>query len=233
MNSLFIEEELNGSVTVPSPLDCTSKISSLIWNEHKATCEPTRYFLNVGFGFINGLMHVYELKQNQLFLIGRLYLPKCKHRWLTSFAVIAIKNSDIDQSSETIFLTTGDKNGNLYLYSLTNKLHFSELDESFKEKTDRLTLLEPLQAFKNLVKDKLSISSIYTKRLSEGRSYLVICCCKDGYYRVFEFNINVGNNRFISTDESSSSEEPICALKLINKYQVNSYVDLIESFIFD
>jgi hypothetical protein len=98
MNSLSIEEELNGSFL--SSAGCSSKISSLVWHE---------YPLN------HDLMHVYELIDDQLVLIGRIYLSDCKHRWLTSLAVIAIFEAADDDSEETTFLATGDKCGNLYV----------------------------------------------------------------------------------------------------------------------
>ena len=62
--------------------------------------------------------------------------------------------------------------------------------------------------------------------LVHEQSYQVICCCKDGFYRVFEFNM----------DDTSSAEDGDTLsneLKLINKYQINSYVDLIEELVFD
>ncbi len=219
MNSLSIEEDL-GSII--SSAGCSSKISSLVWSEYtsEATEKSIRYFLNVCFGFLNGLMHVYELVENQLVLIGRLYLPECKHRWLTSFAVLTI-------DEETILVAVGDKCGNLYVYSLVNMCSFSELDESLQERSGRLRIVEAIQSFKALVKDKLPISAIYSKRLSAGKCQ-IICCCKDGFYRVFEYC----SDGFGSSGDEE--QEPFkCVLKYVNKYQINSYVDLIESFVFD
>ena len=51
-------------------------------------------------------MHVYELMCGELVLIGRLCLPVCKHRWLTSFAVIATK-PDADENIEIVHIATG------------------------------------------------------------------------------------------------------------------------------
>jgi len=177
-------------------------------------------------------MHVYELIDDQLVLIGRLYLPDCKHRWLTSFAVLAIFEAADDDSEETIFLATGDKCGNLYVYTLANKCSLSELDESLRERSARLMLVEAVQSFQGLVKDKLPVSAIYSKKLGAG-SYQVICCCKDGFYRVFELSAGAGGEEGNVSRDDDEQVDVGCRLRYVNKYQVNSYVDLIESFVFD
>lgn len=125
-------------------------------------------------------------------------------------------------------LNQGDKCGNLYLYSIPAASNFSELGENLKECSNRLTLLKPIQSFQNLVKDKLPISSIYSIE-SGYHNYQVVCCCKDGFYRVFEFNMSYYDD--MPTDDSFTDTNH--TLNLINKYQINSYVDLIESFLFD
>ena len=200
-NCLSIEKEIkcsdlnNGSST---------KICNLILHEFKQA-SINRYFLIACFGFMNGLMHLYELVAQELVLIARLHLPEAKHRWLSSFAIITTNQEDL---IETIHLSAGDKCGNLYLYKVESK---------------SLNLVEPVQALKNMTKQNAAVSSIYAKALNEElSSFLVICCCKDGFYRVFEFDLQDQENQNETTE-----------LKLINKYQINSYVDLLESFIFD
>jgi hypothetical protein len=39
-------------------------------------------------------------------LVARLYLPECKHRWLTSCAVVATREI-ADSDSELIYLAVG------------------------------------------------------------------------------------------------------------------------------
>ncbi len=103
INSFSVEEELKGVEL--SNAGCASKISSLHWYEH--SCQNKRgYFLIASFGFMNGLIHVYELIVGQLVLVARLYLPECKHRWLTSCAVVATREI-ADSDSELIYLAVG------------------------------------------------------------------------------------------------------------------------------
>lgn len=107
INSFSIEEELKG--VEKNNIGCASKISSLHWHEHKCLINndvKSRYFLIACFGFMNGLIHVYEFVAEQLVLIARLYLPDCKHRWLTSCAIITTR-LDSDYNSEVIYLTVG------------------------------------------------------------------------------------------------------------------------------
>jgi hypothetical protein len=114
-----------------------------------------------------------------------------------------------------------------------------------------------------MTKQNAAVSAIYSKNCTTTQlndslvddfyfNYLIICCCKDGYYRVFEFNsdnINefdeveednqtkTGNNQTENdkNETKNSSKEPAVKemIKLVNKYQINSYVDLIEFFTFD
>ena len=211
MSNDNIKIECLNCLSIEKEIKCTdlnnassTKICNLIWHEFKQV-STNRYFLIACFGFMNGLMHLYELVAQELVLIARLHLPEAKHRWLSSFAIISTKQEDL---IETVHLSAGDKCGNLYLYKVESK---------------KLNLVEPVQALKNVTKQNAAVSSIYAKALNEElSSYLVICCCKDGFYRVFEFD-------FFDQDTQNEAAE----LKLINKYQINSYVDLLESFIFD
>jgi hypothetical protein len=105
-----------------------------------------------------------------------------------------------------------------------NKTDLDQMNETSLERQTRLKILEPHQSFKNLVKDKLPISFIYSKVLKQDHVYQVICCCKDGFYRLFELSLEDGQDDLeIETNK----------LKLVNKYQINSYVDLIEGLVFD
>ena len=99
-----------------------------------------------------------------------------------------------------------------------------KMNETFKDRAARLKMIEPKQSFKNLVKDKFPVSAIYSKTLKHDQSYQIICCCKDSFYRIFEFDLG---------DTKNDSNSDVNMLRLVNKYQINSYVDLIESFIFD
>jgi len=169
-------------------------------------------------------MHLYEWDEdlNKLILVSRLNLPNSKHRWLVSFSIILNK---VD-SKETVYLTGGDKCGNLHFY-ITEKGNES--------------LVHPIQSIKNLTKESASISSIYSKCCSRTNSqssfiYLIICCAKDGYYRIFEFN----SESLSELDDENFSESSVVykkplsvePLKLINKCQINSYIDIIESILF-
>lgn len=278
INCLSIEEEL---VEVDSNLLKLGapKICNLLWFEY-----GTRYFLIVCFSFLNGLMHLYELDEsNQLIIIARLYLPQCKHRWLTSLCIIDIKNevhmNESDSSlnnrliSEHLYLVGGDKCGNFYLYHIEHvkRENPSEDQEEVDDEHHHLKLMKPIQSFKNLTKQSSTISAIYSVPMTN--SHMLICCCKDGFYRVFEFShestlderlLNEQSEEFKeNVDQQKQHDENVFAssgvdesstnperekheqvepkkdqveremLKLVNKYQVNSYVEIIESFLFD
>lgn len=77
-------------------------------------------------------------------------------------------------------------------------------------------------------------------------NFLLIVSCKDGFYRLFEFHSGYFIDDINDQDDSIKdieNEDQLdikktavlkkTMLKLVNKYQVNSYIDLIESFIFD
>ena len=261
LNCLSIEEELenpdsNRTVLTPG----STKIFNLIWFEYKTQNTKPRYFLIACYSFLNGLMHLYELDAgNQINLAARLYLPQCKHRWLTSYSIAAIKpifnestltgEENLETKKEMIYLTVGDKCGNLHLFEIERGESLAKEGEleSFEEMNKRLGLVKPRQTIKNFTKENDAISAIYSKKLNENlENYLIICCCKDGYYRVLELNIEhkEDENDDHDVDESedvcaqdkkdSSTAKPVKeALKLINKYQINSYIDIIESFIFE
>ena len=164
---------------------------------------------------MDGLIHLYELDETKkLNLMARLYLPQSKHRWLTSYSIVLTRQN----STEFVYLIGGDKCGNLNLYKIeTGEKKFS--------------LNHPIQSIKNLTKDNTAISAIYSKCCLKNDTdgyfnYVVICCCKDGFYRVFEFN----SESLSDFEESVNSLE---LLRLVNKYQINSYVDIIESILFE
>jgi len=127
---------------------------------------------------------------------------------------------------EVIYITGGDKCGNLHFYTIVK-------DES----KDDASLLQPIQSIKNLTKENASISAIYSKCCSRTDSqssfvYLIICCAKDGFYRIFEFNSeSLDDENF--TESSIAYEKTLEPLKLINKCQINSYIDIIESILFN
>lgn len=246
INCLGIEEEiaeLNNNSTIKTNLlnQGSSKIFNIIWLRfHK------RIFLLVCFSLLNGLVHMYELKQNkQLKLVSRLYLPVCKHRWFSSAAIITINPSNFDQDSSDnksfcheMHLIGGDKCGNLHLFRLNVSLDSTSEDS---EEVCEFKLIKPLESINNVCKGNSPISAIYAQNLdqidSEVLNYLIICCCKDGFYRVFELNSNclAENEEDNESGQSEQSTNPNIGsmLKLINKYQINSYIDLIEDFIFD
>lgn len=112
----------------------------------------------------------------------------------------------------------------MYLYLATNKPNLDQKNETSLERKSRLKLLEPHQSFKNLVKDKLPISAIYSQVLVHDQAYQLICCCKDGFYRLFELNLEE-NQKDLDIEANK--------LRVVNKYQINSYVDLIERLVFD
>ncbi len=284
INCLSIEEELaevdSNLLKLGAP-----KICNLLWFEYKQTSSRTRYFLIACFSFLNGLMHLYELDEsNQLAIVARLYLPQCKHRWLTSFCIISIKNElHMNESNDSlnnqlvnehIYLTGGDKCGNLYLYHIEHVKKENASDEQDEVVDEHhLKLTKPIQSFKNLTKQSSTISALYSVPMSsEVDSHLLICCCKDGFYRIFEFaddeyestldermlnesaelkeNINreqkvLEENVSNPSDDASNPEKEKHEqkraneqveremLKLTNKFQVNSYVEIIESFLFD
>lgn len=107
INLLSIEEELaetddiaKSSVISPASILTAgaTKIFNLIWCEHGG-----RHFLLACFSLIDGLMHLYELhddddgqgrQQQQLRLLARLFLPMSKQRWLTSCAIVTIQKLD-------------------------------------------------------------------------------------------------------------------------------------------
>jgi hypothetical protein len=128
----------------------SGKICDLVWNEYyDVNLKRKRFFLLASYSFLDGLTHLYEMnspsasnqqqQQQQLVLVARLYLPDCKLRWLTSFAVLDIKcrlfkfkqsnnNKDAEEQSEDtqslpplmddefVWLVAYGKCGNLHLY---------------------------------------------------------------------------------------------------------------------
>ncbi|CAF0856690.1 unnamed protein product [Brachionus calyciflorus] len=258
INCLGIEEDLKtndqGSSKINLLTQGSSKIFSLIWLKYE-----NRNFLLVCFSLLNGLIHLYELKNNQLELTSRLFLPVCKQRWLTAAAIININlNNDSDLLEylhEEIFLIAGDKCGNLHLFKIQidkSQSENSDSDDFEEEEKNNFKLVKPLESLSNVTKENASISSIYARNLGSSEDddflkYSIVCCCKDGFYRVFEFNSSyftdyeeeeeLNDENFSISDEiqkSKKSPQPTkTMLKLINKYQINSYIDLIEEFIFE
>ena len=169
INCLSIEEDLaqnssQASTSAASLLSAGSyKISSIVWFCYRpgAQAKP-RYFLLVCFGFMNGLVHLYELETsntNQLELIARLYLPVCKHRWFTSYSIISIRTKNVSmnesnsndstastQPVEVIYLIAGDKCGNMYLYTIERMKTREKTDE--EEEYPHLALIKPCQSIK-------------------------------------------------------------------------------------
>lgn len=254
----------------------STKIFNLIWCRYQDPIQKTRYFLLACFTLINGLVHLYELdKSMQLKLIARLFLPNTKHRWFTSFSIISIVKTDektaneVINSRELIYLVGGDKSGNLHLFNIEIKytkqtIQNETKDSNLKElnQSNHLSLTKPTQSIENFTKSNSSISAIYSKNLIDGPyknetnslKYLIICCCKDGFYRVLEFNSNFRNSRIPLGDElhdpQKSSENEIFhnefqkrfssenhknqyMLTLINTNKINSFVDIIEFFLFE
>ena len=254
VNGMSMEEEL-AEECLYSVATSQPKICSLVWFKYKVSNELYRYFLLSSYGFMDGLMHLYEFHPEsfRINLIGRLYLPVSKHRWFTSYSIISINKiilEDYNKQYEMFHLAVGDKCGNLYYYKLeTNK---SKIENTSEEEEDdyndaaihSLKLVKPIESFKNLTKENSSISAVYSKIITSNKNeeknneeilnHLIICCAKDGFYRVFELNNQVITND--DDDEETTTEKEKTKqsfLKLINKHQINSYIDIIESFIFD
>jgi len=164
-----------------------------------------RYFLLACFSFLNGLIHLYELVDGKLLFMFCLQLPNCKHRWITSYSLI-INNQDY-------LLICGDKCGNLYLFKLPSN-HPNQTDYLF----------QPEISLKSLTNQNSAISAIYAKS-TDGANYIIIVCSKDGWYRLFELNS--------SNDNEEETIDELITLTLINKYQISSFIDIIESFLFE
>ncbi len=261
----------------------TSKIFNLLWFAYQDSSTGLyRYFLLACFSLINGLMHLYEYNEstNQLYLIARLYLPVSKHRWLTSFCIISAQNSSKDDNgsfntdddevsssrkTEKIYLLGGDKGGNLHLYKIKHKKQEKKPDNVEENYDDdlyhHLIIVKPAETLNNVTKESSALSAIYCREFDEENSEqslncLIICCAKDGFYRVYEFNCSYFANEEEKNDfqededtmdtnqegeieakNSKTSSNPTSSsksmLKLINKYQISSYIDVIESFIFE
>ncbi len=175
-----------------------NKICNLIWHTYE-----NRYYLLVCFSFQDGLTHLYELIESKLKLIACLQIPETKHRWFTSYSLLI--NDSIH------YLICGDKCGNLHLF---------EIGINTKN-----LLNKPTKSFKNLTKENSSISAVYLKKI-DPHNYLIICCCKDGWYRLFDFI-------FDSEDDEYDEISQLPTIKFINKYQINSFIDIIVSFIFE
>lgn len=79
----------------------------------------------------------------------------------------------------------------------------------FDRKVDISSRLMPIQTINQLTKQSNSINGIYYKGVDK-----LICCSKDGFYYLFKF------------DEDNY-------LELINKYEINSSIDIIEALMFD
>lgn len=172
-----------------------------------------------------------------------------------------LDESDIE--GEVIYLVGGDKCGSVHLFKIEKlKSHWldenkpEEGDESLNL-LNHLSLIKPMQSILNMTKDNAAVSSIYSKKI-EANKYSMVCCCQDGFYRVLEFDLgytsgetpDVGDTGDHDMDEDvemtvlsddnadedergKTSQTTSCLLKMVNKYQINSYIDLIESFIFD
>jgi hypothetical protein len=244
--------------------------------------QTNRYFLLACFSLLNGLTHLYEYDKTtgQLKLVARLYLPQAQHRWLTSFCIISIRNqiktdSDIlhdDESNsqneslplesephtkkEEIYLIGGDKCGNLHLYKIEHDKTDSQDDEEIDSK--RFKQIKPIESHSNTTKENSSISAIYSKETNNSNfdenllDFYVICCCKDGFYRLFEFNSgyfessrDANDSNELEDDDDGDSpvrkqtiankvqDSKSCMLKIVNKFQINSYIDIIEQFVFE
>lgn len=175
----------------------------------------------------------------------------------------------IDESEsegEVIYLIGGDKCGNVHLFKI-EKLKSHWLDDKPDDGEDsllqssslqHLSLIKPAQSLNNLTKDAAAISAIYSRKTTETNKYSVVCCCQDGFYRVFEFDLGYYNNS--DADDNDDGDEDmdtmmmipspsppqspdhqdhkpsgptnnLMLLKMVNKYQINSYIDIIESFV--
>lgn len=173
-------------------------------------------------------------------------------------------NENIDESEsegELIYLIGGDKCGNLHLFRI-EKLRSQKYErqedseESYLLDYHRhLSLIKPIQSMQSLTKENASIASIYSRN-TDPNKYTIICCCQDGFYRVFEFDLayleepsNEDDDDVTMMEEEEVTEEdkqapkqsaaaavlPLAKtmLKIVNKYQLNSYIDIIEAFLFE
>ena len=111
------------------------------------------------------------------------------------------------ENKEVIYLTVGDKSGNLHLYEVervVNVVSGEGEEESPEDMSKRLGLMKPIQSLKNFTKENDAVSAIYSKKISEhSENYLIICCCKDGFYRVLELNLDKKEDE----DEEEEEEE--------------------------
>ena len=167
-HSVEFIDEASRQETPSSP----RKICSVLWSHHAPT---DRYFLACGFGLsANGLTRLYELKWQpsgtmSLSLVASLSLPHQKHRWLTSLAIAHI--SPTAPSHETICLV----GCNLHLFSI--------------EQVAISVIIEPVETVRNVTKQGVAISAIFFRHKSSISSHSVLfCCCKDGFYCLFELN---------------------------------------------
>lgn len=145
-------------------------------------------YLLASFTFLDGLMKLYKLNEEtiNLELITRLYLPICKQRWFSSFAIY---------QEENLFLTfVGDKCGNLHFYEVAGSPSIT---------------LQPIQSLTKITKTLASIQAIYLK------DDHIICCSRDGFYSLYEIDYNEKQ------------------LTFVNKFEINSSIDFIESLIFN
>jgi WD40 repeat protein len=165
------------------------KVSSLLWH----TTPQGRNHLLVSLAFHDGLMQLYELQCHELQLTACMYLPICKHRWSTSFTLFTPSH----QSTIAYYLICGDKCGNLNLYELDNEY---------------LRCLKPKQTLETMTNHGSAITAIYSK------GDQVICCSRDGVYRLIRFNAH------------NEQQQP---LSVVNKFEINSSIDIIESFVFN
>lgn len=159
---------------------------------------------------------------------------------------------------ELIFLVGGDKCGNLHLFKIEriqslnakneeiNEEDSNSNDDNQQQNQQHLSLIKPIQSITNLTKDNASIAAIYSQKTANLSRHLIVCCCKDSFYRVFEFDSNFFEDEN-DEDEDDDNNEVVVEkvtnvvktnriqqmLKLVNKYQINSYIDLIESFEFE
>lgn len=156
---------------------------------------------------------------------------------------------ETDVEGEVIFLIGGDKCGNVHLFKI-EKLKSHWLDESKPDEGEdslssslrHLSLVKPIQTMTNVTKESAAISSMYSKK-AETNKYSVVCCCQDGFYRVFEFDLGYMEPEEEDEDVEMTQpdeEKPSAAslanmfmLKMVNKYQINSYIDILESLLFD
>lgn len=152
---------------------------------------------------------------------------------------------ECEVEGELIYLIGGDKCGNLHLFKI-EKLKSHKTDEKPGEHQEpfsyHLSLIKPIQSIQNLTKENASISSIYSKR-ADSNKFSLICCCQDGFYRIFEFDlayfeedeesIEVEKQEEKVDKENAMAKPAAPMLKFVKKCQINSYIDLIESFILE